>query len=164
MRYYKREDQDAAAAREAATRREAASLFPIVREVVRRFDGKVYNIRFQRALQEAVAGKAAGQIYTHKTDWSITIEWYPAAGYDYQQTIARMKTARRIDGTELDASLKDCRTALLREAARIEEQAAQIDTVKAQIDATEKLLERLRDGLSYPVREIYGLNFYVQHH
>ena len=48
-----RESQDKQAQMEVEARREAAAAFPFIRPVLQRFNGKVYNCRFEKALKEA---------------------------------------------------------------------------------------------------------------
>ena len=54
MRYgYTRQEQDKAAAEIITGYREAAALFPILRQTAEAWDGKVYNKRFTEALNAA---------------------------------------------------------------------------------------------------------------
>ena len=76
-------------------------------------------------------------------------------------TLCRMNAEKRLDGKALDDSLKDCRAALLREAVEIEEQAQQAELFQKRIDEAERLLKSVTDGINETVKDIYGLNCYV---
>lgn len=168
--YYSPEEREKRAKEEIAARRETAAQFPLVREVIQGYDRKVYNCRFEKALQAALDGKAPGHIHTHKTDYVMTVEYRPSVHTRTNYncfTIASMKTEELIDGKRIDAgkllaSLKDRRVSLLQEAARIEEQMEKAEIYRAQIEATKDLLNRIVNGIDYTIREIYDLDYHVQ--
>ena len=152
--------QDRRAKAEVAARREAAAAFPFIRPVLQQFNGKVYNRRFENALKEALKGNAPGYVYTYKGGF-ISVIYAPSVEGTERFTLCRMNAEKRLDGKTLDDSLKDCRAALLREAAEIEEQAQQAELFQKRIDEAERLLKSVTDGINETVRDIYGLNCYV---
>ena len=165
-----RESQDKQAQMEVEARREAAAAFPFIRPVLQRFNGKVYNCRFEKALKEAAEGKTPGRVYARKDGYWVTVNYYPSMGNPghciYGLTLCQMKTealidGKRLDGKALDDSLKERRAALLREAAEIEEQAQQAELFQKRIDEAERLLKSVTDGINETVKDIYGLNCYV---
>ena len=170
LNYQMREAKDAAAAREVEGRREAAATFPLVREVVQQFAGKVYNCKFEKALQEALRDKAPGRIYTRKDSYNVNVEYFPAARNNgYSITLCSMKTkdlidGKRIDGKALEESLKARRESLLKEAAAIEEQAANADVYRRQIEDLQRRLEHITGGICYTVRDIYSLDYRIRNY
>ena len=169
LNYQTREAQDAAAAREAEERREAAATFPLVREVVQQFAGKVYNCKFEKALQEALRDKAPGSIYARKDSYYVNVEYYPAARINGHFTLCSMKIkdlidGKRIDGKALEESLKARRESLLQEAAAIEEQAANADVYRQQIEDLQRRLEHITGGICYTVRDIYSLDYRIRNY
>ena len=168
-----RESQDKQAQMEVEARREAAAAFPFIRPVLQRFNGKVYNCRFEKALKEAAEGKTPGRVYARKDGYWVTVNYYPSMGNPghciYGLTLCQMKTealidGKRLDGKALDDSLKERRAALLREAAEIEEQAQQVELYRKRIEETKRLLESVTGGINRTIRDIYGLDYYVSRH
>ena len=172
MYWGSREEQDKRVKTEVAARREAAAAFPFIRPVLQQFNGKVYNCRFEKALQEAAEGKAPGRVYARKDDYWVTVNYYPSTGHvgtAYGLTLCQMKTealidGKRLDGKALDDSLKERRAALLREAAEIEEQAQQVELFQKRIEETKRLLESVTGGINWTVKDIYGLDYYISRH
>lgn len=162
-----KKEADARAAMEAAGRREAAAILPLVEDVIWQFDRKVYNCRFEKALQEALAGKAPGRIYVRKDHYWVLVEYLPKATPGcYSITVAQMKTGdlvdgKRINGQLLSESLKERCASLLEAAAVIEEQSARVDEYRRQFEQLQRSFEELRDGINSTVRDIYGLNYRV---
>lgn len=166
MNFCTKEEQIERAAQAVAGRREAAATFPLVREVVRRFDGKVFNCRFEKALQEALQGAAPGHVYVNKNDYWLTVRYHAHAtpGYNYPFTLCQLRASempdgKRLDGKALYESLTACRAALLREAAAIEEQAAKADEYREQIEQMKRTLEHLTGSITITVRDIFNLNY-----
>ena len=155
--------QDRRAKSEVAARREAAAAFPFIRPVLQQFNGKVYNRRFENALQEALKGNAPGYVYTYKGAF-ISVIYTPSMKGTERFTLCRMNAEKRLDGKALDDSLKDCRAALLREAAEIEEQAQQAELFQKRIDEAERLLKSVTDGINETVKSIYGFDCYIDRH
>ena len=110
MYWGSREEQDKRVKTEVAARREAAAAFPFIRPVLQQFNGKVYNCRFEKALQEAAEGKAPGRVYARKDDYWVTVNYYPSTGHvgtAYGLTLCQMKTEALIDGKRLDGKALD---------------------------------------------------------
>ena len=159
-----RESQDKQAQMEVEARREAAAAFPFIRPVLQRFNGKVYNRRFETALQEALKGNAPGYVYTYKSAYFISVIYAPSVEGTERFTLCCMNAEKRLDGKALDDSLKERRAALLREAAEIEEQAQQVELYRKRIEDTKRLLESVTGGINRTIRDIYGLDYYVSRH
>ena len=162
-----KKEADARAAMEAAGRREAAAILPLVQDVIWQFDRKVYNCRFEKALQEALAGKAPGRIYVRKDQYWVLVEYLPKATPGcYSFTVCQMKTGdlvdgKRINGQVLSESLKERCASLLEDAAAIEEQSAKADEYQRQFEQLRRSFSELRDGIHSTVCDIYGLNYRV---
>ncbi|MBO6298758.1 MAG: hypothetical protein J6N53_07915 [Lachnospiraceae bacterium] len=158
MRYgYTRQEQDKAAAEIITGYREAAALFPILRQTAEAWDGKVYNKRFTEALNAATGQRIFSQVYGE------TIHFYLYGKHNHQHTIMSIKKSALMDGKRLDAKtlIDDARSRreeFLRRAADIENAGQKVDTVKEQIETLKNMLRVLGDSLPYEAREIWGVN------
>lgn len=158
MFYGSIEDQGKAIAAKVKTRRDAAALFPIIRDTALAFDGKVYNCRFEKALRER-----GTYIFTEKTQYYFEIYLYERGN---RITLAHISPDDMPDGKRIPADLivksaREKREQLLQEAAQIERDVAQVDTFKQQLDYFRKQLEKLRDSIHSDVRNIYNLDYRV---
>ena len=171
MRYYANlKDRERDIKNEILSRREAAAAFPFVRKTIRDFDGKVYNIRFEKALQSALDGKAPGRIFTRNTGFRIEVNYYPskvtyysyftlaAASYETEKKIGESKKKPvRIDAGKLDENLRAEREKLLKEAQEIEDQAPRMDEMLLHIKHAEEVLEAKKHDVHFILRDIYGI-------
>ncbi len=160
---YTREERNKAIENKAASYREAANLFPIIRKVINQFDGKCFNCRFEKALQEA-SGK---RIYVKKEyDRFLCIYTYSKNSYN-QITLANINLAdmpdgKRIPGDLLIESAKDRYSRLLSNAAELESMIEKVDLIETQLKYFKSQIERIVSTIPYEARDIYNLNYHVQ--
>lgn len=160
---YTREDQDTAAKTIAAHYRKTADLFPIFQKVFRQFDGKVYNCRLEKALQEAT-GK-----YIH-TEWNYSgsvlhIEYYSnvmgrslyLASLDKKD----MADGKRLNAEKLIESAKDRSEDFRRRAEALDATADKVDDIRQQVKAAEKLIRGLIGSLPCEALDIWNLNYRI---
>jgi len=160
---YSREDQDTAAKTIAAHYREIANLFPIFRKVFQQFDGKVYNCRFEKALQEAT-GKYI------RTEWNYSgsvlhIECYSSvmgrslylASLDKKD----MTDGKRLNAEKLTESAKDRSDDFRRRAEALDATAGKVDDIRQQVKAAEKLIRGLIDSLPCEALDVWNLNYRI---
>lgn len=162
MYYGSQEDKDRAIETKIRERREAAALFPEVRKVIEQFDGKVYNVRFDKALRAAV-----GKVYTEQRGGRIYIytlgtgsNWHHIASLSRED----MKDGKRINAAAFIESARRCREILLKEAYQIERAAEDAPKVKMQIEEIRKTLEAVIKNIPYEVRDIYDLNYHIRNY
>ena len=156
MYYGTREEKDNAVKTIIEEHRTAAGLFPAVRRVIERFDGKVYNVRFQTALQEETKRK----IYTETRGNFVYIYIYAACGRQY--TLAALQREDMADGKRINAakmieSSREYRESHLKKAYKMEQDARRIDEIQKQVADIEKLLKSVVGGLDYQLRDIYSI-------
>lgn len=152
-----KEDQDKATKSFIETYRKAASMYPQIKKVILSFDNKVFNKRFQAALQEATGSR----VYVENRQNLIDVHIYgPHAEWISLAVLLKddMNDGKRINAEKLAESLTDHRNALLKTAARYEEQIEQIDQVKEQLKQIEKQLKAVLEPYDYTIRDIYGIN------
>lgn len=158
MFYGDRDAQDEAIAAKVKTKRDAAALFPIIRDATLAFDGKVYNCRFENALRES-----GNYIFTEKTKYYFEIYLYDRGNRIVLAHISidDMPDGKRIPADLIVKSAREKRESLLREAAQIERDAAQADMFKQQLEYFREQLEKIRDSIHSDVRDIYNLDYRV---
>ena len=152
-----KEDQDNATKSIIETYRKAASMYPQIKKVILSFDNKVFNKRFQAALQEATGSR----VYVENRPNLIDVHIYgPRSEWISLAVLLKgdMKDGKRINAEKLAESLTDHRNALLKTAARYEEQIEQIDQVKARLLQIDKLIKDVLEPYDYTIRDIYGIN------
>ena len=163
-RYYTDEDKEKAAKRLAEDHREAAQLFTVIRPVITEFDGKVYNCRFEKALQD----KTGRRIYCRKEcggKW-LTIYYY-SKNFNQQMTIAGIKIEDMMDGKRINAarfleSGRERYTEHLQQAAKLEEAIEKAPEIERQILELAKMINVLSSQIdSYEAREIFDLNYRI---
>ncbi len=155
MRFYTRSEQDKEADSLIKAYRDAAGLLPIIRKVLVQFDGKVFNCRLEKALQEA-----SGQYIHAKMEYK-NLRLYTYYRWQYitlaECPISEMKDGKRINADKLIESATERRTGLLQTAADIERTKARADEINAQIAQIEKLLDSVTANICSEAKSIYGL-------
>lgn len=144
--------------------RDAASLTASIKKVVARFDGKVYNIRLQKALQSEVRAN----IYC-QTRYSL-IEIYTYYGNTCEQiTLACVPldkglTDKRVNADYFIEKLNEQRAFLLKEAYEIEQGIPLIDTYKAQFEVLQEQINNLRESIPKRIRYNCGLDYRLKNY
>ena len=162
MGYYTREDQDKAIKAYIDDLQEAVNLFTAVRDVVQEFDGKVFNCRFEKALQD----KSERRIYAKKEHSRINIYIYTTPDiYTLASVqIKDMKDGKRINADLFLESARQYRDERLKEISEARKAAENIDQIKSQIKQLENAIYAITGTVkSYRVKEIYGLNVRITH-
>lgn len=161
MFYGNREDQNKHISEIIKENREAAQLFPEIRKVIQNFDGKVYNIRFQKALQDAT-GKYIWAKYNDYGSYGGNVSIYICGNANRIYTLATirredMKDGKRIDAEKMIASARVNRESHLKKAYKMEQSMQQIDVIKKQIQDIEQLLKAVTSPLDYEIRDTYNI-------
>ena len=144
------------------TYREAADYFPVIRRVIDRFDGKVFNCRFETALREATGA----HISARKSDALLTVYLYTNTPGVYTTiTLASiplkaLKDGKRIPGAVLLQSARERRERLLKDAAELEEALTRADDTVKRIQYFIQQANKLTESLPYEVRLAYNLKHF----
>ena len=151
------ETETECAKRIISEKRTAAAMFPALCEVIRAFDGKVYNKRLDNAIRDrfdrcyiqkkegAYNSKLWVYLYTGSGD-TITILW------------CDIPENKRINSADMIEQASKTRAELLQEAAHLESIIPTIETRREQIEQIKNLLAGVLDDLSYEEKEIFNLN------
>lgn len=158
MFYGSNEDRKKAIETRIKAYREAAALFPTVKNIILKYDNKVFNCRFENALKEAVPGFS---IWAKKEYKNLVIYYYPKCDNRYL-TLAyvpldKLPDGKRIPGDLLIESLQEKRIELLKCAADMERQLTEIDFITAQIEDYKNKINKLVNMVSYDFRDVFGL-------
>lgn len=173
MRYYTRENQDNAAREEIAAYRQFAAAYPLIARVSKEYDGKCFNCRFEKALQDACNsqfgfrmlddGRIYGnvQIYARKRYKWLEIDMYIKSQSHNLAQIALddMPDGKRIPADKIIKSAAEKREKFLQEAAQLEKDMAMVDIYKNQIAQIEKILDGIEKQLGTRVKDIYNLRY-----
>lgn len=142
------------------SRRQAASLYRAITDVIREFDGKVYNVRLERALKEAIK---PCYVYCEKRfDKWIAVrvstgrynEWFDLVTID----IDDLTDGKRIPAEKMIESAQIKRAQLLEEAAQMEHFVENIDTICKQLESVKKTYNAIVDNLPYKGRDLLRVN------
>lgn len=137
-------------------RRQAARLYPILSKVIREFDGKIYNVRLERALQEAAQPE---HVYCQKRYKFIEI--YTHIGNDTftvcQIALDDLTDGKRIPADKMIESAQTRRENLLKEAAKMDSFAANIDGIEEQISSLKKAYNAILEGIPYTAQDILNV-------
>ena len=142
--------------------REMSTLFPIIRSVAEEFDGKVFNCRFEKALQSK-----RPRIYVEKRFQWLEINAFSEEPGCRQFTLAQIKISDMPDGKRIPADLiidaaRKKRESLLRQATEMERDAAEADEKRHQLEYFKSQIDKIRDSICYEVRDIYNLDYRVR--
>ena len=162
--YLTRDEQNTMAANRTAAYRKMAALFPALLDVFQKFDGKVLNCRFEKALKDAT-----GEYI--RVSWNyggsrLDLICYGSAGSQYYLACIKrddMADGKRINGRKLAESAEEHRNEHLSKAIQLERAAGQVDALKAKLDAIKIELATVVAGIPYEAREIWNLDARIQY-
>ncbi len=164
MRFYGDIETANKEAQERATAyREATKYIPTITQIIKSFDGKVYNCRLEKALKEATENN----VFCSKNDYCLEIYTYQRHGYSHRINLAYIKTealkdGKRIPASEIIESMKIHREDLLRRAFEIESEIENMPYVKEYIRQTKEKLEAYCRSFNTELRDIYGIPYCVR--
>ena len=163
MRYNTYEDKETAAKRLAEDHREAARLFTEIRPVIESFDGKMFNCRFEKALQDHTGRR----VYCKKENEKWIIIYYYSKNFNQYMTLAGLKTEDLIEGKRINAarfleSGRERYTEHLQKAASLKEAIEKAPEIERQILELAKMIKVLSSQIdSYEARDIFDLNYRI---
>lgn len=157
MRRKYNETEQQAADRYIQERRQAAGLFPGLCRVFRAFDGKIYNVRLERALQAEI-----GRIYTSTENGRVSIYIYTDSSEYMTLAYLTIPADKRIHADEFIQAAENKRNEYLKEAAHMQEIIPTIETRRRQIEHIKKQLDGILSDLSYTEKELFDLHLYIR--
>ena len=164
MFYGSPEEQEQAALKVIEKHRTAAGLCVKCKPVIEQFDGKMYNIRLERAFHER---EELTRVYSELCGKNIDI--YCCIGHSYERIqLANLPQAeaftgnKRINSAAIIGALNNCREEHLKRAYEAENALKQIDNTLRRMEELKQQVNKLRDSIPYEIRDIYDLNLYVR--
>ncbi len=172
MHYYTKEDAVKSCKHDIKCLRDSAQKIRLIKEIVRAFDGRVYNCRFDEAIQALNDDEAYFYctnnygwyhiIYSPRRDpWSKELLSVPAAvrgGSDKGKPEEKVFTdTKRIIADKMIELLNNKYADLLREANELENALTKIDEVLLQTKQLKQLYNVLVDTLPYSVQEKFNI-------
>lgn len=161
-----------------ASLRRAADTTRLLKPVIRSYDGKMYNCRFDEAIQALSDDNARLSvsnsygwfyIYYRESDMSYNDQIALLTGYSCKSAEYKphqtdqdkiMFDGKRIKAAAMVAELDAKREALLKEAYDLEDYAGNLPDVLKHIQDTEKLLHHLTVGLPSIVMDLCRIKRY----
>ena len=143
--------------------RDCAALFPALREVILSFDGKMYNKRFETALQAKIS-----RIYCEKKlgsdNFYLSIYHYTESGEFVTLLWCKLPENKRMCADDLIQAAADKRAELLKEAAHMEQIIPTIDTRQKQIEILKRQFEAVTADLSYTEKDIFNMSYHIRNY
>lgn len=137
--------------------RAAAGLFPALRRVLLAFDGKIYNKRFETALQGEI-----GRIYAEKKtngDRQVLNVWYYSESGEYMTLLwCDLSSDKRIKAADLIQAAAVKRAEYLKNADHMAQIIPTIETRRQQIELLKNQLAGVLYDLTYTEKDIFGLH------
>lgn len=150
--------------------RNAAAFYPVIRNVIQSFDGKVFNCRLEKAMQEAVNNSFGmkeidGNKYP-KHSVIIKKEHGKIRVYIWEHgdciTLCYSdQEDKRINAEKMIASAKEQREELLRSAAEMQMDLENLDKYIEQIEYLKKTFETISDSLNWRTRSVCDLHYRI---
>lgn len=142
--------------------REIAGIIPALCKVFREFDGKVYNVRFDRAINDV----SDRRIIVDKGDYLVELYTYMKSSPGNITGIAAfkredMKDGKRIPADKVIESARSHREKYLQEAYYLESNKEQLYQAREYIRQAVDNLNKYMDGIPYVARELYKIPHYV---
>lgn len=135
--------------------------FPIIKKVVQQFDGKCYNCKLDKAIEEATKGIGAVNVYagTERDNHYIYIRAYVdhESKYLFYMSKDQLKDGKRIDASKWFEYLNAEYGRTLQEIHQMESDLVTIDDTLKKVEMLKKQIEVLIDPLSWEVRDAYNI-------
>ncbi len=143
--------------------REIAGIIPALCKVFREFDGKVYNVRFDRAINDV----SERRIFVDKRSYTIDLYTYLKSSPGNITTIAQFKREDMMDGKRIPAdkvieSARSYREKYLQEAYYLESNKEQLYQAREYIRQAVDNLNKYMDSIPYVARELYKIPYQVR--
>lgn len=158
MRYYTDEERQKAAQSYIIERETLVLLFPALCNVVKGFNGKVYNKRLETAFRAATGE----YIYCNKNNTYIYIEH--RCNTLASVKISDLEDEKRINADVFIESLTEYKTRYEKEAEHMKAILPTIETRRQQIKIIREMIKATVGDLNYLEKEIFGLNYSLKNY
>lgn len=145
-------------------KRDLVKYFPIIKKVVQSFDGKVYNVKLDRALSDATKENPddrAGKVYCH----IAYNDWIEICSYNAGESITwlyirkdQLKDGKRIDAAVWLEDINKHYARLMKDITGLERDLETIDDTMEKIKILKDQIRALVAPLDYTTRDVYGIS------
>lgn len=134
-------------------------VYPIIKEVINRFKGKVYNVRFNDALKNAIGEK--GYIYSQKKERFIQVNFSDKEGsyITVVHVLLENLTDKRIDADLFITSLDEHRTDYCKRLNRIDEELPNIERYKKQLSDLNELARNIYHSIPTELVDAFRVKY-----
>lgn len=159
MNLYNRELQNGYVLQQIEKYKASANLAPVIIKVINQFDGKMFNVKLEKALREAVPDK---YIHARKEYKNIIIGFYDGADHF---TLASMPIDKLTDGKRIPADLltEDARKrqeGFLKKAYEMQTAFNNMDTIFKQLEQLKSTIKAIINPIPYELLDVYRLDNY----
>lgn len=143
--------------------RDAANVIPALCKVIMEFDGKVYNVRFDRAIKAATDRHV--YVDTRYNNW-ISIQMCAQSFCGASITLAQirredMKDGKRISADKMIESARSCRESFLNDAYCLESSKDEMYQAREYIIQEVEKLNRYIGSLPSSARGLYEIPYRI---
>lgn len=170
MRFYNYEDAEKQVQKDIEAYSEVNAMLPAVRKVIRDFDGKIFNVKLEKALQQIHP-----RIYVHKRYSSVEVYMYSQfssnplticssalPGNSYHDNKKHfIQDNKRINA---DLALQDIeanRAGRLKEIDSWRQFLQNREQISSQLEALRKEIDYITDLIPYKMRDYFGMGYRV---
>lgn len=189
MKYYCNEDARNLVELEIENRKEALKLYDGIIEVVKKFDGKVLNKRFETALKKVDERLSFNRRYscfeiemsvldnnccksTKKDDWGYSCTIYISDNYlalngfletySYDKNKKVLLDNERIISSVLIESLNKGKKQIEKEIVTFEESLNKVSEWKEKLESLKSEMEKTMKDIPYIIKDYYDINYHVE--
>lgn len=136
--------------------------FPVIKNVVQDFDGKVYNCKLDRAIREATVNdqQPRGGCYCHiaYNDWIEICAYIGSESFDFLYfKKSDLKDGKRIDAAVWLDNINSHYAKLMQDITRLERDLEVIDDTLSKVEILKKQIETLVEPLTWTTRDAYNI-------
>ena len=139
--------------RKIADKRQIVQLIPILREVLKKYDGKVYNKRFNNAFAKAIEEKFGKQFYFN-AGLSVSGEWLwitASISGHYSESVTlcgcALDDGKRIPGAKMIEAVNNSYASILKECTEIECNLDRMPEIIEQLSKLHMMQEQIKKSI-----------------
>ena len=170
MRFYNHEDAEKQVKKDIEAYSEVNAILPAVRKVIRDFDGKIFNVRLEKALQEIHP-----RIYVHKRYNTVEIYMYcqhsnnpmticssALPGNSYHDNMKHfIQDNKRINADLALQDMETHRASRLKEIDSWKQFLENREQISVQLEALKKEIDYITDLIPFRMRDYFGIGYRV---
>ena len=142
--------------------RDAANTIPVLCKVIKEFDGKVYNVRFDRAIEAATDQHVYVDTRYNWISIRMCAQSFRGASIALAQIRREdLKDGKRIPADKMIESARACRESFLNDAYYLESSREDVYQAREYIMQEVKRLSRFIDSVPSVAKDLYHIPYCV---